>query len=88
MPFDDLLKLMKAPSGLRVGCGENNYCYPTIIQNRFLDVFWRHWHCIIVMKESGESNRGESRIEMRNKFPTDVVSGKVDEDIVHRLGFG
>jgi len=90
VPFNDLLKLMKAPSRFRICFGENNNCYPTEIQNRFLDVHW-HWHwlyCIVVVKESSESNRREGRIEMRNKFPADVFSSEVDEHIIHQWEFG
>jgi len=86
MPFNDLLKLMKTPGRLRIGFGENNYYYLTQIQNRFFDIHFLH--CILVVKECGDSNRSENRIEMRNKFPANVFSGKVDEHIVHPLGFG
>jgi len=81
VPFDDLLKLMKTPSRFRIGFGENNNCYPTQIETRFLDVCWVH--CIVVGKESSETNSTEGRMEMRNKFPLDVFSIKVDQHIVH-----
>jgi len=86
VPFDDLLKLMKTPSILRIGFSENNNCYPTEIENRLLDVKWVV--CIGVVKESGEAKSGEDRIEMRNKCPLDVFSIKVDEHIVHLREFG
>jgi len=38
VPLNDLLKLMKTPSRLRICFGENNYYYPTQIENRLLDV--------------------------------------------------
>jgi len=60
--LDDLLKLMKTPSRFRIGFGKNNNCYPTQIQNRFLDL--HSLHCILVVKESGESNSRKDRIEM------------------------
>jgi len=84
VPLNDLLKLMKTPSRLGICLGENNYCYPTQIENRFV-----HWfHSIVVVKESGESNSREDRIEMRNKFPADVFSVEVDEHIVLSWEFG
>ena len=86
VPFDDLLKLIKTPSRLRIGFGENNNCYTTEIENRLLEVNWVV--CIGVVKESGEANSREGRIEMRNKFPLDVFSIKVDEHIVHLREFG
>ena len=86
VPFNDLLKLMKTPSRLRIGFGENNNCYTREIENRLLDVNWVV--CIGVVKESGEANSREGRIEMRHKFPLDVFSSKVDEYIVHPWEFG
>jgi len=85
VPFNDLLKLMKTAGRLRIGFGENNYYYLTHIQNRFFDI--HILHCILVVKESGDSNRSEDRVEMRNKFPADVFSSKVDEHIIHPLVF-
>jgi len=77
LPFNDLLKLMKTPSRLRIGSRENNNCYPTAIETRFLDVCWLD--CILVVKESGEANSREGIIEMRNKFPLkNIFSSKVD----------
>ena len=86
MPFNDLLKLMKTPSRLRIGCGENNNGYTRVIENRLLGVKWVV--CIGVVKESGEANSREGRIEMRNKCPLDVFSIEVDEHIVHSWEFG
>jgi len=40
------------------------------------------------VKESGEANSREGRIEMRDKFPLDVFSTKVEEHIVHLWEFG
>ena len=40
MPFNDLLKLMKTPSRLRIEFGENNNCYTTEIENRLLEGNW------------------------------------------------
>jgi len=86
VPFDNLFKLMKTPSRLRIGFGENNYCYPTKMENRLLDVHWLN--CIFVVKKSCDSDDGEGRIEMGNKFLTDVFSMKVDEYIEHQWEFG
>jgi len=52
VPFDDLLKLKKTPSRLRIGFGKNNNYYPTEVENRLLDVRWLG--CILVVKESSE----------------------------------
>jgi len=41
-----------------------------------------------MVKESGEPNSREGRIEMRNKFSLDVFSIKIDEHIVHLWEFG
>jgi len=86
VPFNDLLKLTKTPCRLRIGFGKNNNGYPTEIETRFLDLHLLH--CVLLMKESGESNRSESRIEMRNKFSADFFSSEVDEHIVHLWQFG
>jgi len=86
VPFDDLLKLMKTPSRLRIGFGKNNNCYPTEIENRLLDVRWVE--CIGVVKESGEANSREGRIEMRHKLPLDVFSIEVYDHIVLPWEFG
>ena len=86
VPFNDVLKLMKRPSRLRIGFGENNNCDATEIENRLLDVSWVD--CILVVKESGEANSREGRIKMRNKFPLDVFSTKVYQHIVHLWEFG
>jgi len=86
VPFNDLLKLMKTPLRLRIGCGENNNCYTRVIENRLLDV--RLVVCIGVVKESGKANSREGRIEMRNKFPLDFFSIEVDEHIVLPWEFG
>jgi len=86
VPFDDLLELMKTPLRLRIGCGENNNGYTRVIENRLLDVKWVE--CIGVVKESGEANSREGRIEMRNKFPLNVFSIKVYEHIIHPWEFG
>jgi len=86
VPFNDLLELIKTPSRLRIGFGENNNRYPTEIENRLLDVMWVV--CTGVVKESGEANSREGRIEMRNKFPLDVFSIEVDEHIIHPWEFG
>jgi len=80
MPFDDLLKLIKTPSRLRIGLGKNNNGYPTVVENRLLDVSCLHW--ILVVKESGKTNSWEGIMEVRNKFSVDVFSSKVDEHIV------
>jgi len=86
VPFDDLLKLIKTPRRLRIGFGENNNGYTREIENRLLDVNWVE--CIGMVKEGGEANSREGRIEMRNKFPLDVFSIKVYEHIVHLWEFG
>ena len=57
VPFNDLLKLMKTPSRLGIGFGENNNCYPTQIENRLLDV--HRLYCIVVVSPLAE--RAESR---------------------------
>ena len=85
VPFNDLLELIKTPSRLRIGFGENNNRYPTEIENRLLDVKWVV--CIGVVKESGEANSREGRIEMRNKSPLDVFSIKVYEHMIHPWQF-
>ena len=36
VPLNDLMKLMKTPSRLRIGFRENNNCYPTKIENRLM----------------------------------------------------
>ena len=86
VPFNDLLKLIKTPSRLRIGFGENNKCDATEIENRLLDVRWVD--CILVVKESGETNSREGRTKMRNKFPLDVFSTKVYQHIVDQWEFG
>ena len=60
VPFNDVLKLIKRSSRLRIGFGENNNCDATEIENRVLDVRWVD--CIPVVKESGESNSRQGRI--------------------------
>jgi len=82
VPFDDLVKPKKTPSRLRIGFGENNNGYTTKIENRLLEVNWVV--CIGVVKESGEGNSREGRIEMRHKFPLDVFSIIVYDHIVHQ----
>jgi len=86
VPFNDLLKLVKTPSRLRIGFGENNYCYPTQIENMFFDV--HPLYCIFLVKESGETKSWEGIIEMWNKFITNFFSIKVDENIIHPWEFG
>jgi len=86
VPLNDLLKLMKTPGRLRIGFGENNYYYLTHIQERFFEL--RFLNYTLMVKESGDSNRSEDKIEMINKFPKNVFFRKVDEHIVHPLGFG